>query len=148
MGALAAATLAKGFLPAVVPEYRKFTVSGLINGEGIQSSSHRYGIFTNTLESVDIVTAAGETVTASRTGNAELFEALPESLGTLGVVVAAAIRLVPAKPFVRLTYRRFDTLEEYAAAFRASLDGPDFQEGVIYGPRCHALARTEQKRHV
>ena len=59
MGELAAATLAQGFVPAVVPEYRKFTVSGLINGEGIQSSSHRYGIFTNTLESVELVTAAG-----------------------------------------------------------------------------------------
>src|SRR5215207_1090522 len=32
MAALAAATLAQGLLPAVVPEFRQFTVSGLING--------------------------------------------------------------------------------------------------------------------
>lgn len=143
MGALAAATLEHGFLPAVVPEFRKFTVSGLINGEGIQSSSHRYGIFTRTLESVEIVTAAGESVTASRTANADLFAALPESLGTLGLVVSAGIGMVPAKPFVKLTYRRFDTLDEYVAAFRTTLGGPDFHEGVIFGPSCHVLLTGE-----
>ena len=49
MGDLARATLAHGLLPAVVPEFRNFTVAGLVNGEGIQSSSHRHGIFTHTL---------------------------------------------------------------------------------------------------
>jgi delta24-sterol reductase len=139
MGQLAAATFEKGFLPAVVPEYRKFTVSGLINGEGIQSSSHRYGLFTHTLESVEIATADGRIVTASRTQNGDLFDALPESLGTLGIVVSATIGIVPAKPFVKLTYRRFERLDGYAAAFRDALDGSDFHEGVIYGPRCHVL---------
>ncbi len=143
MGALATATLEKGFLPAVVPEFRKFTVSGLINGEGIQSSSHRYGTFTQTLESVEIVTADGESVTASRSHNDDMFAALPESLGTLGIVVSAGIRLVSAKRFVKLTYRRFETLDDYVAAFRESLAGPDFHEGVIFGPRCHVLLTGE-----
>jgi delta24-sterol reductase len=143
MGALAAATLAKGFVPAVVPEYRKFTVSGLISGEGIQSSSHRHGVFSHTLEAIEIVNAAGGVVVASKTEHADLFEALPESLGTLGLVVAATIRIVPAKPFVRLTYRRFESLDEYAAAYRASLGVPDFHEGVVFGPRCHVLLTGE-----
>lgn len=143
MGALAAATLEKGFLPAVVPEFRQFTVAGLINGEGIQSSSHRHGVFTYTLESVEIVTADGESVTASRSHNDELFAALPESLGTLGIVVSAGIRLVPAKRYVKLTYWRFETLDEYVGAFRDSLGGPDFHEGVIFGPRCHVLLTGE-----
>ena len=143
MGQLAAATLARGLLPAVVPEFRKFTVSGLINGEGIQSSSHRYGVFTHTLESVEIVTAAGDVVTASATENAELFAALPESLGTLGLAVAATIRLVTAKPFVKLTYTRFDTLDEYVAAYCNSLGVPDFHEGVVFGPGCHVLLTGE-----
>src|SRR5262245_51605657 len=41
LGQLARATLAEELLPAVVPEFRQFTVAGLISGEGIQSSSHR-----------------------------------------------------------------------------------------------------------
>ncbi|NJK53239.1 MAG: FAD-binding oxidoreductase [Leptolyngbyaceae cyanobacterium SU_3_3] len=45
LGDLCRATLSVGLLPAVIPEYSDFTVSGLINGEGIQSSSHRYWTF-------------------------------------------------------------------------------------------------------
>jgi delta24-sterol reductase len=143
MGALAAATLGRGWLPAVVPEFRMFTVSGLINGEGIQSSSHRHGLFTDTLESIDIVTADGSVWTASATEHPELFAALPESLGTLGLVVAATIRLVRAKPYVRLTYRRFDTLDEYVSAFCESIGRADFHEGVIFGPRFHVVLTGE-----
>ena len=49
MGQLARETLAFGLVPAVVPEFSAFTMAGLINGEGIQSSSHRYGTFTRTI---------------------------------------------------------------------------------------------------
>src|SRR5215471_766552 len=118
LGQLARATLAEGLLPEVVPEFRQFTVSGLINGEGIQSSSHRYGTFSQTLESVEVLLADGSVVNASATSHADLFAALPESLGTLGIVTAATIRLVPAAPFVKTTCRAFATLREYIAALR------------------------------
>jgi delta24-sterol reductase len=139
MGELAAATFARGLLPAVVPEYRKFTVSGLINGEGIQSSSHRYGVFTHTLVEVELLKADGTTITASQTSEPELFATLPESLGTLGIVTAATIRLVRARPYVRCTYQRFTTLEQYVSAYRASLGGSDFHEGVVFGPNLFVL---------
>jgi FAD/FMN-containing dehydrogenase len=139
IGDLARATLEQGLLPAVVPEFRKFTVAGLVNGEGIQSSSHRYGIFTSTLESVDLLIADGSVLRTSSTQNTEVFTALPESLGTLGIVTAATIRLVPAKPWVKLSYRRFDTRQGYVAAFEQSLEQHDFHEGVIYGPKGYVL---------
>jgi FAD/FMN-containing dehydrogenase len=139
IGDLAKATLAHGLLPAVVPEFRKFTVAGLVNGEGIQSSSHRYGLFTNTLESVELLIADGSVMKTSSTENAEVFKALPESLGTLGIVTAATIRLVPAKPWVKLSYRRFETLKDYVAAFQQSLEQHAFHEGVIYGPKGYVL---------
>ncbi len=133
MGALCAATLAHGLLPAVVPEFRQFTVAGLINGEGIQSSSHRHGVFTHTLVDVELLKADGTTTIASRDAAPDLFFALPESLGTLGLVTAATIRLVRAKPYVRCTYRRFTTMDAYVRAFTAALEGPDFHEGVVFG---------------
>ncbi len=143
MGELVRATLAHGLVPAVVPEFRKFTVSGLLNGEGIQSSSHRHGVFTHTLESVELVIADGSIRHVSATGDAELFEALRESLGTLGIVTAAAIRLVPARPFVRLSYRAFRARAEYLAAFRETLGTCAFHEGVIFGPSHHVLITGE-----
>jgi FAD/FMN-containing dehydrogenase len=139
MGDLCKATLSHGLLPAVVPEFRKFTVAGLINGEGIQSSSHRHGVFTQTVESIELIQADGSVATCSETLNPDLFKSLPESLGTLGLITSATIRLVPAKPLVRMTYRRFDTLDEYVAAYTQSLERHDFHEGVIFGPRTHVL---------
>jgi delta24-sterol reductase len=136
---LSKATLEHGLLPAVVPEMRKFTIAGLINGEGIQSSSHRYGVFTTTLESVELLLADGSVVTTSATLKPELFSVVPESLGTLGLVIAATIRLVPAKPYVKSMYRRFRTLKEYLAAYKEALGKHDFHEGVIFGPRTFVL---------
>lgn len=139
MGQLARATLAHGLSPAVVPEYRAFSVSGLINGEGIQSSSHRSGVFTQTLETVELLLADGSVVDASVTSHPDLFAALPESLGTLGIVTAATIRLVPAGPFVRTTYRAFASRSDYLTAFRETLGTCAFHEGVIFSPQFHVL---------
>ena len=143
MGQLVAATLPQGWLPAVVPEFRQFTVAGLINGEGIQSSCHRHGIFTNTLASVELLMADGRTLTASPEHHAEVFAALPESLGTLGIVTAASLKLVAARPWVTCTYRRFDSRPAYVAAFGAALGKSDFHEGFIFGPNCYVLATAQ-----
>lgn len=51
--------------PAVMPEFRTFTVAGLISGEGVQSSSHRHGPFTNTVLAVELVTATGDVIVCS-----------------------------------------------------------------------------------
>jgi delta24-sterol reductase len=140
MEALVRASLAHGLVPALVPEFRKFTVSGLISGEGIQSSAHRYGIFTHTVLSIEVLLADGRTLTTSADHHAELFAALPESLGTLGIITAATIKLVPAKPFVQCRYQRFSTLTAYLEAFAAALGQTDFHEGFIFGRRCYVLA--------
>jgi FAD/FMN-containing dehydrogenase len=139
MGALVRATLAHGLIPAVVPEFRQFTVSGLISGEGVQSSSHRYGGFAQTVSSIEVLLADGRTLTTSADHHSEVFSALPESLGTLGIVTAATIRLVPARPFVKCRYRRFDSLPAYLDAFSAALGQNDFHEGFVFGPRCYVL---------
>jgi delta24-sterol reductase len=140
IGALSEAALEKGLLPAVVPEFSQFTVSGLINGEGIQSSAHRYGVFNDTVRSLELVVADGGVMHASPDENRELFAATRESLGTLGIITAATIALVPARPFVRCTYQRFTSLDDYVAAFTAALGREDFHEGLIFGPRGYVLA--------
>jgi delta24-sterol reductase len=139
LGDLARATLAHGLLPAVVPEFRKFTVAGLVNGEGIQSSSHRHGLFSHTVKSLELLQADGSTVSASSGELPDLFAAVFESLGTLGIVTAATIRLVPASRYVKITCRRFTDRDAYLDAFRESLGRPAFHEGVVYGPRMYVL---------
>ena len=143
MGQLVAATMAHGLLPRVVPEFRDFTVAGLISGEGIQSSSHRYGVFTHTLEAVEVALGDGSVVWASPRERADLFAALPGSLGTLGVVTAATLRLMPSKRFVRSSYRRYRTLDAYLAAFADAVDRTTYMEGVLFAPDCYVIVAGE-----
>jgi delta24-sterol reductase len=139
IGDLCRATLAQGLVPAVVPEYRRFTIAGLISGEGIQSSSHRYGVFSQCVDDVELLTADGSVAHAARGEDDDLVAGLRESLGTLGLVTAATVRLVPAKRFVKLTTRRFHTRDDYLRAFVDALGVNDFHEGVVFGPALYVL---------
>src|SRR6185436_13479674 len=67
LGPLCRQTLAVGLLPKVVPEFETFTVSGLVNGLGIETSSHRHSIFPANVSALEVVLGNGDVVTANRT---------------------------------------------------------------------------------
>jgi FAD/FMN-containing dehydrogenase len=143
LGDLCRATLAVGLLPAVVPEFSDFTISGLINGEGIQSSSHRYGPFSDTVLSQEVVLGDGSAIAADSEQHANLFRLLFNSHGTLGIVTAATIQLIDAAPYVKSTYQHFSTIEPYIAAFHRALNKTQFMEGIVYGPDSYVLIATD-----
>jgi delta24-sterol reductase len=62
IGDLCRATLPLGLVPAAVPEFPDFTIAGLVCGEGIQSSSHRYGAFSHTILDVEVALGDGSLV--------------------------------------------------------------------------------------
>lgn len=85
--------LPMGFVPEVVPEFRKMTVGGSINGLAGESSSFDKGFFHDTCDTYEVVLGDGRVVLATRENEyADLFEALPGSYGTLGILTAASIR--------------------------------------------------------
>lgn len=88
------------------------------------------------VERYDVVIASGEVVRASPTENKELYYALPWSHGTLGFVVALELKLVRSKPFIKLEYLPFNTMESYCKMIRqlscTDADPPDFVEATIY----------------
>lgn len=106
---LVAATLAHGLCPLVVPQLKTITVGGAVSGLGIESASFRNGLPHESVLEMDILTGAGEIVTASRDRNPDLFRAFPNSYGTLGYSVRLRIELEPVKPFVALRHVRFDS---------------------------------------
>ena len=106
---LVAATLAHGLCPLVVPQLKTITVGGAVSGLGIESTSFRNGLPHESVLEMDILTGAGEIVTASRDRNPDLFRAFPNSSGTLGYSVRLRIELEPVKPFVALRHVRFDS---------------------------------------
>ncbi|MGI5341192.1 FAD-binding oxidoreductase [Streptomyces sp. CA-181903] len=136
MGRLAAA-LPRGWTLPVLPELEDLTVGGLVMGYGIETSSHRHGLFTDNVESCEVLLAGGEVVVADRTRNADLFHALPWSRGTLGLLTSVRLRMVPAAPWVRLSYHRLDSaaaLAECLATYAFGADPPDFVEGFHFSP--------------
>jgi len=137
MGQLSHVLTAKGYTIPVLPEMDDLTVGGLICGCGIESSSHLYGLFQATCTQFEIVGADGELHRASEDENPELFRAIPWSYGSLGFLVSATIRIVPAKKFVKLTYTPFDDAAAYCKYFEEQSKLPEgeaalFVEGLVY----------------
>ncbi|XP_050230882.1 delta(24)-sterol reductase-like [Mercurialis annua] len=147
MGQISRATYPLNLSLAVVAELDDLTVGGLINGYGIEGSSHIYGLFSDTVVAYEIVMADGKVVRATKENEySDLFYAIPWSQGTLGLLVSAEIKLITIKEYMRLTYKPVvGNLKEVAQAYVDSftprdLDQdnpekvPDFVEGMIYSP--------------
>jgi FAD/FMN-containing dehydrogenase len=71
---------------------------------------------------MDILTGAGELVTANREQHSDLFRAFPNSYGTLGYAVRLRIELEPVRPFVSLKHLRFHNLSDLVAKMDRTIE--------------------------
>lgn len=72
-----ATLIPEGWTLAVTPELDDLTVGGLIAGFGIETSSHKYGLFQHICQSFEMVMADGSLVKCSKDENPELFYNIP-----------------------------------------------------------------------
>ena len=56
--------MSQGYTLPVVPELDMLTIGGLIMGGGLESTSHKYGMFHHICTQYEVVTADGECVLA------------------------------------------------------------------------------------
>jgi FAD/FMN-containing dehydrogenase len=139
---LVAVTLPKGFMPLVVPQLRTITLGGAVTGLGIEATSFRNGLPHESVLEMDVLTGAGDVVTATPDGeHADLFAGFPNSYGTLGYTVRLRIQLERVHPYVALRNIRFSTPEELTAAVERivaarSWEGEpvDMLDGVVFSP--------------
>jgi FAD/FMN-containing dehydrogenase len=127
--------LSHGLLPLVSPELKHITVGGATVGIGIESTCFRHGFVHDGLVEADVLLPNGSVVTCSATGeHADLFNALPNSYGTLGYILRARIKVMPAQPFVRLHVEGFADPRTFLAAMEAAVDAgdDDFIEGLFF----------------
>jgi FAD/FMN-containing dehydrogenase len=109
---LVQATLPHGLVPLVVPQLKTITLGGAVTGLGIESTSFRNGLPHESVLELDVLTGAGEVVTARPDGaHADLLRGFPNSYGTLGYATRLRIALEEAAPFVALRHVRFHDLD-------------------------------------
>jgi hypothetical protein len=102
-----AATLAKGVVPPVLPDYLELSVGGTLSAGGISGASHRHGCLAATVYDLDVVTPAGELLTCSPAQHAGLFDAVRGTQGRHGIITRATVALTAANTMARryrLTY--------------------------------------------
>lgn len=134
MGQISSTLAELGWTIAIVPELDDLTVGGLVMGTGVESSSHIYGLFQHICESFELVLCDGSVVKCSKTENPDLFYAVPWSYGTLGLLTAVEIKILPATKYIRLKYEPVKGLDNIVAKFeKESKDKRnDFVEGLQY----------------
>ncbi len=133
--ALTEACLARGVMPAVVPQLKTITLGGALAGVGIESSSHRYGLVHDTALEFDVLLGDGRVVTCRPDNeHAALFYGFPNSYGTLGYALRVKAKAVPVKPYVRLRHLAFSEPEEFFSELGRRLDAgaADFVDCTIF----------------
>ncbi|GAB3130659.1 FAD-binding oxidoreductase [Tsukamurella serpentis] len=126
---LVAATLPFGLAPTVVPQLKTITLGGAVTGMGIESSSFRTGLPHEAVRSMDILTGAGEVVTAEPDGpHADLYFGFPNSYGTLGYATRLTIDLEPVQRYVELRHVRLHSLAQVQATM-AEITGAGEYDG-------------------
>jgi len=135
---LTAACLARGVMPAVVPQLKTITLGGAVAGVGIESSSHRYGLVHDTMLELDVLLGDGRVVTCTADNeHSDLFFGFPNSYGTLGYALRVKARTVPVKKYVRLEHVPFRSGEAFFRALGETLEArdADFVDGTVFSPR-------------
>ncbi len=134
MDELVRQTLKQKLIPPVIPEFPGITVGGAIQGGAGESSSFKWGFFSQTVNWIEMVLADGSVITCSPTENADLFYGTAGASGTLGIITAAEIQLIPAKKYVNVSYVPVMSFEE---ATTQMLDlrtaDYDFIDCIMYG---------------
>jgi delta24-sterol reductase len=111
------------------------TVGGLYMGVGIETSSHKYGLFNDTVLEAEVCLADGTVLTCSKTQNRDLFDALPWSYGTLGFLMSVKIQIIPCSRYVRVEYipcKKLSTGVSTFSELSTKENPPDFVEALAY----------------
>lgn len=142
MDFMARLAMAHGVVPQVVLEFPGITVGGAVCGGGIESSSHIFGSFVDTVEEMDVLTGSGEFRRGvTRESDPDLFFALSTSFGTIGIITRVAVRVLPSAPYVHVRYAHTDgarsateLMERMAGPHGAHGGAPDFIDAVALAP--------------
>ncbi|MBT1508934.1 FAD-binding protein [Bradyrhizobium sp. SRL28] len=122
------ATLPQGLTPPVLTNYLGLSVGGTIAVGGIGGSSSRYGMQTDNVLELDVVTGDGRQLTCSAESNPNEFDAVRAGLGQCGIITRVTLRLVRAPERVRRFQLFYPGLTELIADQRRALAEERFDQ--------------------
>ena len=132
-------TLPRGFIPQVVPQLRTITLGGAVTGLGIESTSFRNGLPHESVLEMDVLCGDGQVRTV-RPGD-DLFDAFPNSYGSLGYATRLRIALERVPSHVELRHVPFTDLDELARVVADVVETRshhgervDGLDGVVFAP--------------
>lgn len=98
---LLAATVPLGKSPPTLTDFIELSIGGTLSVGGIGGQAYRWGMQTDNVLELDVVTGRGELVRCSPQLHPALFNAVRGGLGQFGIIVRARVRLVSVPPQVR-----------------------------------------------
>jgi len=140
---LVTATMKYGLVPIIVPELKTITIGGAVAGCSIESMSYKYGGFHDTCLEYEIITAKGDVLICTPDNEENLlFQMVHGTFGTLGIISKLKFKLIPAKPCVKVTYEKYNNIEDYKSAIWGYYKNKDvdFMDGIIHSPTEYVLS--------
>ncbi|XP_019613547.1 PREDICTED: delta(24)-sterol reductase-like [Branchiostoma belcheri] len=130
----------RGYTLAVTLEIADATCGGLGLGVGMTTYSHRVGLYQEAVESWDVLLGDGSLVHATKDNeHSDLYHALPWSHGSLGLLVAMELKIIPVKPYLKLTYipvhgqkAYCDMMRDLSGALDKTAKLPDYLEATVF----------------
>ncbi|CAG0890049.1 unnamed protein product [Cyprideis torosa] len=146
MGQLSASLDPLGWSLPIVPELDDLTVGGLVMGTGVETSSHKYGLFQHICVEYELVLADGSVATCSKNEDPDLFYAVPWSYGTLGFLVSVKLKIIPSTRFVRLEYVPVKSTSDIVQKFQEAAEqkNADFVEGIMFSPTAGVIMKGQR----
>jgi cytokinin dehydrogenase len=95
------ATLPRGLTPPVLAEYLELSVGGTLVVGGVGATTSRFGLQSDNVIEMDVVTGHGEKLTCSPSSHSDLFDAVRAGLGQVAVITTATLELIAAPEQVR-----------------------------------------------
>ncbi|WP_445679208.1 FAD-binding protein [Radicibacter daui] len=138
-----AAFLPRGWFPPVTPGTRFVTLGGMIAADVHGKNHHRHGSLGNFVEWLDLLGPKGEILRCSRQENPELFARTLGGMGLTGIILRAALRLLPVETgWIRQRTLVQPDLEGVMAAFESSQDATYSVAWIDCLARGNALGRS------
>lgn len=116
-------------------------------GTGVESSSHKFGLFQHICRAYEIVLCDGSVVKCTKESDPELFHAIPWSYGTLGFLVSVEIDIIPAKKYVKLEYEPVTNLKQAMEVFKRQTyakENNHFVEGLMFSKETGVIMTGKQ----